>query len=103
MCLDSPADIIPFKRLLVASFALVAGFGRRPVGAGDLLERHGEPEGKQSIRVKVIDCVAGGSEGHHRLTDAVLSGDDIPSTAETVGREDVSFENRPSFDLVGGP
>jgi hypothetical protein len=54
----------------------------------------------------VIGCVAGGSEaGRYRLTDAVLSGDDIPSTAGTVGKagsgKDVSFENGPSFDLIG--
>jgi len=58
----------------------------------------------QSIRVAVIGCVAGGT-GRYRLTNAVLSGDDIPSTAGTVGKagsgKDVSFENSPSFDLVG--
>jgi hypothetical protein len=61
----------------------------------------------QSIRVKVIGCVAGGREaGHYRLTDAVLSGDDIASTAGTAGKagsgQDLSFENSPSFDLIGG-
>jgi hypothetical protein len=61
----------------------------------------------QSIRVKVIGCVAGSSEaGYYRLTDAVLSGNDIPSTAGTAGKagsgQDVSFENSPSFDLIGG-
>jgi hypothetical protein len=61
----------------------------------------------QSIRVQVIGCVAGGREaGHYRLTDAILSGDDTPATAGTVGRvgsgKDVSFENSPSFDLIGG-
>jgi hypothetical protein len=55
----------------------------------------------------VIGCVAGGSEaGHYRLTNAVLSGDDIPATAGTVAKagsgRDVSFENSPSFDLIGG-
>jgi hypothetical protein len=56
----------------------------------------------------VIGCVAGGREaGRYRLTHAVLSGDDIPSTAGT-GRKagsgkDVSFENSPSCELIGGP
>ena len=55
----------------------------------------------------MIGCVAGGREaGHYRLTDAILSGDDTPATVGTVGRvgsgRDVSFENSPSFDLIGG-
>jgi hypothetical protein len=55
----------------------------------------------------VIGCVAGGSEaGRYRLTNAVLSGDDIPSTAGTGGKagsgQDVSFENSPSYELSGG-
>jgi len=55
----------------------------------------------------VIGCVAGGTEaGHYRLTNAVLSGDDIPSTTGTGGKagsgKDVSFENSPSYDLIGG-
>jgi hypothetical protein len=61
----------------------------------------------QSISVTVIGCVVGGSEaGHYRLTHAVLSGDDIPSTAGTAGKlgsgENISFENSASFDLIGG-
>ena len=60
-----------------------------------------------SIRVNVIGCVVAGSEeDQYRLTNAVLGGDDIPSTAGTTGKvgsgKDVSFENSPSFDLVGG-
>ncbi len=61
----------------------------------------------QSIRVKVTGCVASGREArHYRLTNAFLSGDDVPSTAGTVWRagsgQDLSFENSPSFDLIGG-
>jgi hypothetical protein len=92
---------------LVASFGLVAGL------AAALSAQAPSPSGKadqktiQSIRVTVIGCVVGGSEaGHYRLTNAVLSGDDIPSTAGTAGKagsgKDVSFENSPSFDLIGG-
>jgi len=60
----------------------------------------------QSIRVKVTGCVESGSDAsHYRLTNAVLSGDDTPSTAGTMGKRgsgtDVSFENSPSFDLIG--
>lgn len=61
----------------------------------------------QSIRIKVIGCVAGGRETrHYRLTEAFLSGDDVASTGGTVGRagsgEDLSFENSQTFDLIGG-
>ena len=49
--------------------------------------------------------VGGTDAGRYRLTNAVLSGDDIPSTAGTAGKagsgQDVSFENSPSFDLIG--
>jgi hypothetical protein len=95
------------RNSLVASFGLVAGL------AAALLAQAPSPSGKadqktiQSIRVTVIGCVVGGREaGHYRLTNAVLSGDDIPSTAGTAGKagsgKDVSFENSPSFDLIGG-
>ena len=91
----------------VASFGLVAGLtaalsAQAPSSNGTM-----DQKSIQSIRVKVIGCVAGGTEaGHYRLTNAVLSGDDIPSTAGTVGKagsgKDVSFENSPLFDLIGG-
>jgi len=60
-----------------------------------------------SISVNVIGCVvAGGAADQYRLTNAVLSGDDVPSAAGTTGKvgsgKDVSFENSPSFDLIGG-
>ena len=94
------------RNSLVASFALVAGVVATL--SAQATSSNGEVNQKtiQSIRVKVIGCVAGGSEaGHYRLTEAVLSGDDIPSIAGTVGKagsgEDVSFENSPSFDLIG--
>jgi hypothetical protein len=91
----------------VAPFALVAGVvatlsAQASSSNGDVNQKT-----IQSITVKVIGCVAGGREtGQYRLTDAVLSGDDIPSTAGTAGKagsgKDVSFENSPSFDLIGG-
>jgi hypothetical protein len=95
------------RQRLVASFAVAAG------SAAALLAQAPSSNGKvdqktiQSIRVKVIGCVASGSEaGRYRLTNAVLSGDALPSTTGTGGKagsgQDVSFENSPSFDLIGG-
>jgi hypothetical protein len=92
---------------LVASFSLVAGLAA--VLSAQPPSSHGKADQKtiQSIRITVIGCVAGGTEaGHYRLTNAVPSGDDIPATARTGGKvgsgKDVSFENSPSFDLIGG-
>jgi hypothetical protein len=89
---------------LVVSFGLAAA-----LSAAQVPSSNGNADQKtiQSIRVKVIGCVTGGSDaGHYRLTEAFLSGDDVLSTAETVGRagsgQDLSFENSPSFDLIGG-
>jgi hypothetical protein len=92
---------------LVASFGLVAGLvaalsAQAPSSNGKV-----DPKAIQSIRIAVIGCVASGSEAdHYRLTNAVLSGDDLPSTAGTNGKvgsgTDVSFENSSSFDLIGG-
>ena len=94
------------RNSFVASFALVAGVVATL--SAQATSSNGDVNQKtiQSIRVKVIGCVAGGTEsGHYRLTHAVLSGDDIPSTAGTGGKggsgKDVSFENSPSFDLIG--
>jgi hypothetical protein len=90
---------------LVASFGLVASLAALSVQA---TSSNGQvnPKTIQSIRVKVIGCIASGTEaGRYRLTHAVLSGDDTPSTVGTVGKrgsgKDVSFENSPSFDLIG--
>jgi len=95
------------RHSLVVSFGVVAGL------AAALSAQTSSSNGKsgsktiQSIRIQVIGCVSRGSEaGHYRLTNAVLSGDDIPATAWTAGKvgsgRDVSFENSPSFDLIGG-
>ena len=94
------------RHSLVAPFALVAGVvaalsARETSSNGDVNQKT-----IQSIRVKVIGCVAGGTEaGRYLLTNAFLSGDDTPSTAGTAGKagsgQDVSFENSPSFDLIG--
>ncbi len=91
---------------LVVSLGLAAGLAA--VLSAQVPSSNGSVDQKtvQSIKVKVIGCVAGGSEaGHYRLTNASLSGDDVPSTVGTVGTagsgQDVSFENSPSFDLIG--
>ena len=92
------------RNSLVASFGLVAGLAAALSAQAPSSNGQVDPKTIQSIRIKVIGCVAGGSDaGHYRLTNAVLSGDDIPSTAGTAGKigsgKDVSFENSPSFDL----
>lgn len=61
----------------------------------------------QSIRVHVIGCVVGSRLGDdYRLTNAVMSGDDAAATTGTAAKvgsgKDVSFENSPSYDLIGG-
>lgn len=94
------------RHSLIAPLGLVAGV------AAALSAQPTPSNGKvsqktiESIRVKVIGCVAGGTEaGRYRLTNVVLSGDDTSSTVGTVGKrgsgKDLSFENSPSFDLIG--
>jgi len=66
-----------------------------------------DPKAVQSIRVKVIGCVAGDAKaGHYILTGAFLSGDDTPPTVGTAGKvgsgKDLSFEDSLSYDLIGG-
>ena len=59
----------------------------------------------QSIRVKVTGCVTREANGHYRLTNAFPSSDGVPAPVGTAGRStagnDLSFENSPSFDLIG--
>jgi hypothetical protein len=95
------------RNSLVASFGLVAGLTAALSAQATSTNGKVGRKAIQSIRVKVIGCVASGREaGHYRLTNAVPSGDDVPSTAGTAGKagsgRDVSFENSPSFDLIGG-
>lgn len=95
------------RNSLVASFGLVAGLAAALSAQAPSSNGKVDQKTIQSIRVKVIGCVAGGTEaGRYLLTHAFLSGDDIPSTARTVGKagsgKDVSFENSPSYDLIGG-
>jgi hypothetical protein len=92
---------------LVVSFALAAGLAAALSAQVPSSNGNADPKIIQSIRVKVIGCVVSDSEaGHYRLTNAVLSGDDVPSTAGMLGTvgsgQDLSFENSPSFDLIGG-
>jgi hypothetical protein len=91
---------------LVASFGLVAGLAATLSAQAPSSNGKVDQKAIQSIRVKVTGCVASGSDAsHYRLTNAVLSGDDIPSTTGTGGKagsgKDVSFENSPSYDLIG--
>jgi hypothetical protein len=94
------------RNSLVASLNLVAGLAAAL--SAQVPSSNGKVDQKtiQSIRVKVIGCVARGTEaGRYILTNAFLSGDDTPSTAGTAGKagsgKDVSFENSPSYDLIG--
>src|ERR1700730_18042161 len=65
----------------VASFGLVIGLAAASSAQAPSSNGKAEPQTIQSIRIKVIGCVAGGTEaGRYLLTDAFLSGDDIPST-----------------------
>ena len=92
---------------LVASFGLVTGVTAALSAQAPSSNGKVDQDAIQSIRVTVIGCVARGTAvGRYRLTHAVLRGDDIPSTTGTVGKagsgKDVSFEDSPSYDLIGG-
>jgi len=100
-------------RALVNRKSLVASFGLVACLAAALSAQAPSSNGKvdrkvvQSIRVKVIGCVAGDAKaGRYILTGAFLSGDDVPSTVGTAGKKgsgkDLSFENSLSYDLIGG-
>jgi hypothetical protein len=95
------------RKSLVAAFGLVAGLAATL--SAQAPSSHGKVDQKavQSIRVKVIGCVAGDAKvGRYILTGAFLSGDDTPSTVGTAGKrdsgKDLSFENSRSYDLIGG-
>jgi len=95
------------RHSLAVSFGLVAGLAAALSAQATPSNGKVNPKTIQSIRVKVVGCVVGGPEaGRYRLTHAILSGDDIPATAGTAGKagsgKDVSFENSPSFELIGG-
>jgi hypothetical protein len=92
---------------LVASVGLVAGLAAALSAQVTSSNDKENQKTIHSIRVKVVGCVVGGTDaGRYRLTNAVLSGDDTPATAGTAGKagsgKDVSFENSPSFELIGG-
>jgi len=94
------------RQSFVGPFAVVAGVVVALSAQGTSSNSDVNQKTIQSIRVKVIGCIAGGREaGHYRLTDAVLSGDEVPPTAGTAGKagsgQDVSFENSRSYDLIG--
>ena len=95
------------RKCLVASFGLVTGLvavlsAQAPSSSGKVDQR-----AVHSIRVKVIGCVTGDAEAaRYILTGAFLSGDDTPPTIGTAGKigsgKDLSFENSPSYGLIGG-
>jgi len=85
------------RKSLVASFGLIAALAmilsaQAPSSNGTV-----DQKAVQSIRVKVIGCVADDAKtGRYSLTGAVLSGDDIPPAVGTAGKrgsgKDLSFE-----------
>ena len=86
------------RKSLVASFGLVAGLAAALSAQAPFSNGKVDQKAVQSIRVKVIGCVAGDAKvGRYILTGAFLSGDDTPSTVGTAGKigsgTDLSFEN----------
>src|SRR5713226_6305629 len=95
------------RNSLVVSFGLVASLAAALSAQATSTDGKVDQKAIHSIRVKVIGCIASGRDAaQYRLTNAFLSGDGVPSTAGTGGKassgQDVSFENSPSFDLIGG-
>ena len=95
------------RKGFVASLGLVAGLAAVSSAQAPSPNVTVDPKPVQSIRVKVIGCVAADTgAGRYILTDAFLSGDDTPSTIGTAGKigsgKDLSFENSRSYDLIGG-
>ena len=88
------------RKGLVASFGLVAGLTAVTPAQAPAPPSNGQVDQKavQSVRVKVIGCVAGDTEtGRYVLTGAFLTGDDTLPTVGTSGKigsgKDLSFEN----------
>jgi hypothetical protein len=95
------------RKSLVASFGLVAGLATVLSAQAPSSNGTADQKAVQSIRVKVIGCVADDAKaGRYALTGAFLSGDDIPPAVGTAGKrgsgKDLSFENSLSYDLIGG-
>ena len=91
---------------LVASFGLVIGLATVVSAQAPASNDKVDQKAVQSIRVKVIGCVASGKEaGQYRLINTFRSGDGVPSPTGTGGKagsgQDLSFENSPSFDRIG--
>ena len=95
------------RKSVVASFGLVACLAAALSALAPPSNGKVDQKVVQSIRAKVIGCVAGdAAAGRYILTGAFLSGDDVPSTVGTAGKrgsgKDLSFENSLSYDLIGG-
>ena len=95
------------RNSVAASVGLIAGLAAALAAQAPSSNGKADQKAVQSIRVRVIGCVANNSEtGRDILTGAFLSGDDTPPTAGTAGKigsgKDLSFENSLSYDLIGG-
>jgi hypothetical protein len=77
------------RKGLVASFGLVAGLTGITLAQASAPPSNSQVDQKavQSVRVKVIGCVAGDTaKGHYVLTGAFLTGDDTRPTVGTSGK-----------------
>ena len=76
------------RHSLVASFGLVAGMAAALSAQTMSSNVNVNQKTIQSIRVKVIGCVVRSTEaGRYRLTNALLSGDDIPVNRRDGGEQ----------------
>jgi len=94
-----------FRLLVIASLAavaLAANLSAQTPSGGVAADR----KAIQSIRIKVRGCVTREADGRYRLTNALLPGDGDAAPVGTAGHaasgRDLSFENSPSFELIGG-
>jgi hypothetical protein len=94
------------SRLTFAALLAVVALTASPSAQTLSAKAQADRKAIQSIRIKVSGCVTRESNGHYRLTNAFLTGDGVPAPVGTGGRagtgDDLSFENSPSFDLIGG-
>ena len=83
-------------------------FGGCPFGADGVLKSRAcaEDDPEHQREGAGLRLVRDTEAGRYLLTDAILSGDDTPSAVGTAGKrgsgKDLSFENSPSYDLIGG-
>ena len=94
-----------FRFTLVASLAVVA-LTATLSAQEPASKAQADRKAVQSIRIKVTGCVTREANGHYRLTHASRTADGGAAPGGIAGRDgaadDLSFENSPTFDLIGG-